>query len=756
MIDPDRPDYDNTPASDRRPAFDYELADAPCAPCVSIVTPFYNTGAVFHETARTVLRQSLQCWEWIIVNDASTDPVSLEILGQYRRGDARIRVLDLPENRGLAGARNAGFRAARTPYVLQLDSDDLLEPTAAEKWWWCLESYPEYAFAKGYCVGFGAQEYTWTGGFHEGKAFLDSNRVDATSLIRTSVHEAVGGYDEANRGGLEDWAFWLKCASHGSWGTTIPEYLDWYRRRDRHGETWANWDGAAGEQRFRTALKERFPRLWKGGFPQVTPRHHMPNESLADHVPAGNRLVKRKRRVLMVLPWLTMGGADKFNLDLVSGLVQRQWEVTIVTTLPGDHSWLPLFAAHTPDVFPLHHFLRLTDYPRFLRYIMESRAPDVVLVSNSELGYLLLPYLRAHAPDTAFVDFCHMEEEHWKNGGFPHFSVQYQSGLDLSITASTHLKQWMGKRGGDEERIVVRHLGVRLPSDSRVAAVRAATRQRLGISDDVPILLYAERLCEQKQPLVFAETMLRLAREGEVFVALVAGDGPDEARLRKFIASNRLDAHVRLLGKQPPDIVADLMSAADVCFLPSKHEGIALVAYEAMAHGCLVVSTDVGGQRELVTPECGVLLPPDSEASDFAGALSTFLRDRSRRLDLQRHARARIEQQFGRDTMIGGMEAALERAQHHARTDPRAPVPLSVGRICAAQAIEYCRLYAVADRLWLSAHGSAQTAPSENWRTRLFRAFTVLEPAYAWGMRRGWQWLPVARRRIRDALRSQS
>jgi hypothetical protein len=116
---------------------------------------------------------------------------------------------------------------------VQLDSDDLLETTAVEKWFWFLESYPEYAFCKGYSVGFGAREYLWDKSFHLGKTFLCENLVDPTSMIRKDIHTIVNGYDESIRQGLEDWDFWLRCASKGYWGGNIPEYLDWYRRREK-------------------------------------------------------------------------------------------------------------------------------------------------------------------------------------------------------------------------------------------------------------------------------------------------------------------------------------------------------------------------------------------------------------------------------------------------------------------------------------------------------------------------------------------
>ena len=61
-------------------------------------------------------------------------------------------------------------------------------------------------------------------------------------------------------------------------------------------------------------------------------------------LPWENRLHKEKPRLLLIVPWLAMGGSDKFNLDLLGQLVRRGWEVTIATTLSGDHPWLAQFA----------------------------------------------------------------------------------------------------------------------------------------------------------------------------------------------------------------------------------------------------------------------------------------------------------------------------------------------------------------------------------------------------------------------------
>lgn len=719
MIDPNKPDYANTPASDQRPAYGYRPADPTAPPAATIVTPFYNTGAIFYETARSIMRQSFQQWEWLIVNDASTHPEALTILDEYRAmNDPRIRVVDMPTNQGPSAARSRAFREARASYVVQLDSDNLLEPTAIEKWLWFLESHPEYAFVKGYSVGFDAREYLWQQGFHNGAAFLEDNLVDATSAQRTALHHAAGGYDETIRHGFEDWDFWLRCASLGYWGGTVPEYLDWYRRRETHSDRWADWDNAGRQQVFRDGLRQKYPTLWKGGFPQIAPRLPQPYDTIPNSPPWENRLSKDKPRLVMIVPWMTMGGADKFNLDLLEQLTQRGWEVSVATTLNGDHSWLPVFARSTPDLFVLQNFLRRVDYPRFLRSLICSRQADVVLVSQSELGYQLLPYLRAHCPDTAFIDYCHMEEEHWKNGGYPRLAVDYQELLDLTTVSSTHLKDWMAQRGAEADRIRICHTNIDPQEWKPDTQIRRTVRGELELDEQTPVILYAGRLCAQKQPKVFAQTLLGVAKQTPHVVALVAGDGPDSVWLRTFVRRQRLGQQVRLLGAVSRQRMQQLMAAADIFFLPSQWEGIALSVYEAMACGLPVVGADVGGQRELVTPACGTLITPADEAFEIARyseELVRLVQDPAARQAMGHAGRQRIIEGFQLDWMADQMEAVMTEAQRLRQSQPRPQPGPGLGLACASQAVEYGRLSQFADSLWQE-RGAPRSALSPEYQ----------------------------------------
>jgi glycosyltransferase involved in cell wall biosynthesis/GT2 family glycosyltransferase len=748
MIDPKKPDFSNTPVYLKRPSFGYTPIRPNATPYVTIITPYYNTGPIFDETARSVLRQSFQQWEWLIVNDGSNDTDSISTLDYYRNLDPRVKVIDHECNRGLSAARNTGFKASACKYVVQLDSDDMLEPTATEKWLWFLESYPEFSFCKGYSVGFGAQEYLWEKGFHNGKEFLLDNLVDPTSMIRKEVHSTVEGYDESLLQGLEDWDFWLHCASLGYWGGNIPEYLDWYRRRQSHNDRWSNWDNGKKQRVFRKKLRERYSKLWDGFFPNIQSNNNE-IEPISDDLPCENLLKKDKQRILMILPWLTIGGADKFNLDLLQQLTNRNYEITIATTLHGDHSWLPYFNSYTPDIFILNHFLRLTDYPRFLRYLIHSRQVDLVMISHSELGYLLLPYLRAYFPTVPFVDFCHVEEMYWKNGGYPRMSVEYQELFDSNIVSSEYLKTWMINRGANRDKISVCYTNIDVEQWQPSEELRSKLRNELAVDERTPIILYSARICSQKQPRVFADSLIKLRGKTQNFMAIVAGDGPDLKWLQSYVIKKKLNNRVIFTGAVSNQRVLELMVASDIFFLPSKWEGISLSIYEAMACGLPIVGAHVGGQKELLTPECGILVSPsdeETEAREYSELLYRLIVDPNYRKKLGKAGRERVVNYFRLDQMGERMVGVLENAIKFNRTHPSQELSKNLARVLASQAVDYANLSQKATHLSFSNE-------SLNLRLKIFLVVKKLsEPFFLWGVDRGWTWLFPLSERVKRIL----
>lgn len=94
-------------------------------PKISIIIPVYNVEKWLNSCLLSVENQSFQEWEAIVIDDASSDN-SFDIAHKFELQDSRFKILRLPENLGLGGARNAGCLVAQGDYLFFLDSDDLL------------------------------------------------------------------------------------------------------------------------------------------------------------------------------------------------------------------------------------------------------------------------------------------------------------------------------------------------------------------------------------------------------------------------------------------------------------------------------------------------------------------------------------------------------------------------------------------------------------------------------------------------------
>jgi succinoglycan biosynthesis protein ExoO len=101
------------------------------APAVSVIMANYNGARFLRAAVQSVLQQTLQSWELILIDDASTDE-SIAVAEQAANGDSRLRIIKQPVNRGPGAARNRGLEAAQGEWIAVLDSDDLMIPQRLE------------------------------------------------------------------------------------------------------------------------------------------------------------------------------------------------------------------------------------------------------------------------------------------------------------------------------------------------------------------------------------------------------------------------------------------------------------------------------------------------------------------------------------------------------------------------------------------------------------------------------------------------
>jgi len=195
---------------------------------VSIIIPCYNQGQYIDEAVDSMLNQTFQEFEMIIVNDGSTDKFTIKKLKQYEKPKTTVFHTT---NQGLPNARNNGIKIASGEYILPLDADDYFGATFLEKAVHVLEMKPEIGVVTCgmQCFGMNHKQHLPKGG--DVKNFLAQNNACVASLFRKICWEQAGGYDEKLRQGYQDWNLWLDITKRGWLVHVIPEYLFYYRRR---------------------------------------------------------------------------------------------------------------------------------------------------------------------------------------------------------------------------------------------------------------------------------------------------------------------------------------------------------------------------------------------------------------------------------------------------------------------------------------------------------------------------------------------
>jgi glycosyltransferase involved in cell wall biosynthesis len=198
-------------------------------PRVSVMIPCFNQGQFLDEAVNSVLAQTIQDFEILIVDDGSTDPETVSRVAESRY--PRTRVWRTP-NRGLPAARNFLISQATGTFLCALDADDRLHPEYFAKALQRFDDDPGLTFVSSWIQEFGTHDGIWRQDRCDLAALLTEDTVMTAALVRRDVVVALGGYDEKMPAqGDEDWDLWIRVVKDGHRGTIIPETLFYYRRR---------------------------------------------------------------------------------------------------------------------------------------------------------------------------------------------------------------------------------------------------------------------------------------------------------------------------------------------------------------------------------------------------------------------------------------------------------------------------------------------------------------------------------------------
>ena len=193
---------------------------------ISIIIPCYNHGKYIQDAIDSVLKQTFQDFEIIVIDDGSNDKLTQKVLSEISH--SRLKIFRL-ENKGVSNARNFGIKSSVGQYILLLDADDIIRPTFLEKSLSILKSNPLIKTVTADVMLFGRKK----GGYHLPKFTLEKliaqNVLVITSLFRRADFDKTLGFNVNMKNGFEDWDFWISLLKTGGDVYRIPEYLILYR-----------------------------------------------------------------------------------------------------------------------------------------------------------------------------------------------------------------------------------------------------------------------------------------------------------------------------------------------------------------------------------------------------------------------------------------------------------------------------------------------------------------------------------------------
>jgi glycosyltransferase involved in cell wall biosynthesis/SAM-dependent methyltransferase len=565
------------------------------SPLVSIITPYYNSADTIKETLESVLSQTFQDFEYIIVNDGSKRDQS-ELLDELK--GPKVSIIHHNGNLGKgspAAARNTGVKNSRGKYIICLDADDTLDPTFIEKSIVLLESDPNISIVTTYMNIFGVTISVYRAQHYNPKKLPRDNMVITAAMYRREVWDSVGGYKSGI--GYEDWDFWISAAENGFWGRQITEPLFNYRTAvsSRYVD-----DQQKHHENIET-IKKLHPSYHRkivkiGREKYFKPCRYSSNDLFLNIKDEAKYFhpTPEKKNVLIAVPWMTFGGAETLIYNFCRE-IKNDFNISFITGLPCQNEWEYKFKEITPNIY---HLANLFDekrmYLEFISNYIDTRNIEILHIIHTDFVFEFLEELKMRHPKlkivvTMFNDrVCYFKD-----------SINFNKWIDLYTSDNQKVgNSYAGLLGSAKKTKVIPN-GIDCYSTFTDSLFDVAKeKEALGIEKDELAVFSIGRLSKEKNPDKFVLAAREVLKNNKKVKFFVVGDGPMKKDVEKLISdSNTLN--ISYLGYQSD--VAKYLSVADIFVLPSEIEGFPLSILEAMATNTVVIASSVGAIPDVIT-----------------------------------------------------------------------------------------------------------------------------------------------------------
>jgi len=648
-------------------------------PLVSVIVPCYNYGHFVPEAVDSILAQTFQDFE-ILVIDGGSAAESVAALKDFDRPKTRVY---FREGRHLVGDnRNFGISQAQGKYVCCLDADDMVKPTYFEKALFLLETQG-YDLVSTSIRSFGNKSEVYhLERFPALADMLQGNHVSTCAVFRKDFWTRAGGFQDVGIGSnyfYEDWRLWVRFAALGArFANIVEEPLFLYRVHSSQSLSNQNQGIPSMERQREAVLAFNRDVVTEEAFRASEQNRQVKVKMQDGLVNLKNGWLKNGWRpapaadvttILIALPFLLVGGAERLMSEIAAYLITRGFRIVVVTTeyvypVYGDSTaW---FERATAEIYQLPRFLEPGRWQEFIFYLLETRDISLLWIIGSRVFYELLPRIKTAHPELKVIDLLFNTVGHTAN------NRKYADYFDRILVENREVAAWLLEAGERPEKVLRIASGVDLET-YRPDPGPTCILGDLGIAPGSFVAGFSGRLSEEKAPEVFLE-IARGCRADPRLVFLMTGAGPLTDQVRQRIEKMALGDSLRFLGQV--DKVRDYMATYDVLILPSRFDGRPVAVLESLALGVPVIASRVGALPDLVQEGVTGFLCEPGDVRAFTERIRWLASHPEEHRRMKAAARAFAEEALDAKQMFVRYEEAIrdvlaDASSAAARPDPR-------------------------------------------------------------------------------------